>query len=353
MRKAEDSESERPAGRGPKSDAIGSEDDAAAMGTTRNSHAGGVRSQASQSGKIVRVRLYRDGGAGILGLAIGGHDSRPGGDIGAPPSGAKAVDEHREKRVAMTEFDLTGRVALVTGAGTGIGRAAAARLAGAGAKVGIHFHTSRAGAESLLSEIEAEGGSGCLVQGDLADPESARRVVDDVVAQAGRLDILVNNAGSPVARSKLEDCSLELWNTALATNLTSVFVVTQRAIPHLRTSGHGAIVNNLSLSVQTGGANGAGPYAIAKGGVQVMTRTLAKELAPHVRVNSIMPGVIETPHHERFTAAERMEQYRRETPLGRNGQAAEVASTILFLCSDAARFINGALLDINGGRFLR
>jgi 3-oxoacyl-[acyl-carrier protein] reductase len=139
----------------------------------------------------------------------------------------------------------------------------------------------------------------------------------------------------------------------LATNLTSHFVVTQRAIPHLRGSGNGVIINNLSLSVQTGGANGAGAYAIAKGGLQVMTRTLARELAPAVRCNAIMPGVIETPHHEAFTSPERMEQYRRETPLGRNGSAEEVAATVLFLASDAARFINGALLDINGGRFLR
>src|SRR5437763_509078 len=125
------------------------------------------------------------------------------------------------------------------------------------------------------------------------------------VALTGRLDILVNNAGSPVTRSRLEDCSFELWHQVLATNLTSAFLVTQRAIPHLRASGHGAIVNNLTLSIQTGGANGAGPYAIAKAGLEVMTRTLARELAPHVRTNAIMPGVIETRHHEQFSTPER------------------------------------------------
>jgi 3-oxoacyl-[acyl-carrier protein] reductase len=144
-----------------------------------------------------------------------------------------------------------------------------------------------------------------------------------------------------------------LWNQALAVNLTSAFAVTQRAIPHLRRTGNGAIVNNLSLSVQTGGANGAGPYAAAKGGLLVLTRTLARELAPEVRTNAIMPGVIETRHHEQFTTPERLAQYRAETPLGRNGVAEEVASAVLFLVSDAARFINGALLDISGGRFLR
>ncbi|GAG06041.1 unnamed protein product, partial [marine sediment metagenome] len=166
-------------------------------------------------------------------------------------------------------------------------------------------------------------------------------------------DVLVNNAGSPVERTSIEECSVELWNRVLATNLTSAFLITRRAIPHLRASGNGAIVNTLSLSVQTGGANGAGPYAAAKGALQVMTRTLARELAPEVRTNAVMPGVIETRHHEVFSTPERMERYRKETPLGRNGQPDEVAAAIVFLASDAAGFLNGALIDINGGRYLR
>lgn len=248
---------------------------------------------------------------------------------------------------------LNGRVALVTGAGVGIGRAVAERLAQAGATIGVHCHRSRTEAEDLVASLRRSGGEAVLLPGDLSQPEAARSIVDDLVSQTGRLDILFNNAGSPVRRSRLEDCPLELWQEVLATNLTSAFVVTQRAIPHLRASGNGAIVNNLTLSIQTGGANGAGPYAIAKAGLEVMTRTLARELAPHVRTNSIMPGVIETRHHEVFSTPERLAQYRQETPLGRNGTADEVASAVLFLVSDEARFINGALLDINGGRFLR
>lgn len=250
-------------------------------------------------------------------------------------------------------MELQGRAVLVTGASSGIGQSTAIALAKAGAFVGIHFHRGQAGAEQTLTTIRAIGGDGLLLQADLSQPEQAGQVVDGLVGHTSRLDILFNNAGSPVERARLEDCSLEVWQQVLATNLTSHFLVTQRAIPHLRQSGKGAIVNNLSLSVQTGGANGAGVYAIAKGGLQVMTRTLARELAPQVRCNAIMPGVIETPHHEAFTAPERMEQYRRETPLGRNGIADEVAAAVVFLASDAARFVNGALLDINGGRFLR
>lgn len=253
----------------------------------------------------------------------------------------------------MNSDELRGRVALVTGASSGIGQATAIALARAGALIGIHYHSNRDGAQQTLDSIRSGGGNGILLQGDLSQPAQAQQVVDDLVAAFGRLDILFNNAGSPLERSKLEECSVELWQNVLATNLTSAFVVTQRAIPHLRQSGNGAIINNLSLSVQTGGANGAGAYAVAKGGLQVMTRTLAKELAPQVRTNAIMPGVIETPHHEVFTKPERMLQYRTETPLGRNGNAEEVAATVLFLASDGARFINGALIDINGGRFLR
>jgi len=249
--------------------------------------------------------------------------------------------------------NLDGRVALVTGAGVGIGHAIAETLAEAGATVGVHFRNSRVEAEEVAAGIKSRGGRAVLLQADLTEPTRAGGLVRQLVERTGRLDILVNNAGGTVGRSRIEDCSLELWHQVIATNLTSAFLVTQAAIPHLRTSGRGAIVNNLTLSIQTGGANGAGPYAIAKGGLQVMTRTLARELAPEVRANSIMPGVIETRHHEVFSTPQRMEQYRRETPLGRNGVPQEVAATVLFLVSDAGRFVNGALLDINGGRFLR
>ena len=261
-------------------------------------------------------------------------------------------ESNSEKKTAM-DGSLRDRVALITGGGTGIGAATALCFAKRGAAVAVHFHTSQHAASEVVERIESLGGRAVAVCGNLTNSVEASSVVDAAVEHFGRLDILVNNAGSPIARTSLETCSDELWMEALATNLSSAFFVARRAIPHLRQSGNGAIVNNLSLAVQTGGANGAGPFAIAKGGLQVMTRTLAKELAPQVRVNAVMPGVIETPHHERFTTPSRMTQYMQETPLKRNGVPAEVAEAIVFLASDAARFINGALLDINGGRFLR
>lgn len=249
--------------------------------------------------------------------------------------------------------DLSGRVAIVTGAGVGIGQATARALGEAGAFVGIHYHRSEAGARRTLELVSEAGSRGLLLQADLTRPEECRRIVASLVEHAGRLDILFNNAGAPIERSSIEACPLQLWEEVLATNLTSAFLVTQCAIPHLRATGRGSIINNLTLSVQTGGSGGAGPYAVAKGGLGVLTRTLARELAPEVRTNAIMPGVIQTRHHEVFSTPERMETYRRETPLGRNGEADEVAAAVVFLAGDGARFINGALLDINGGRFLR
>lgn len=248
---------------------------------------------------------------------------------------------------------LSGRVALITGAGVGIGRAAALALGRAGAFVGLHFHTSRSEAEETLAMLRELGTDGLLLAADLACETEAERIVDELAARAGRLDVLFNNAGSVLRRSRIEDCPTELWKQAFDVNVHGAFYVTRRAIPHLRGGGRGSVINNLSLSVQTGGAGGAGPYAAAKGALQVFTRTLARELAPEVRVNAIMPGVIETRHHEQFSTAERMDEYRRQTPLARNGTAEEVAQAVLFLASDAASFLTGALLDINGGRFLR
>jgi 3-oxoacyl-[acyl-carrier protein] reductase len=250
-------------------------------------------------------------------------------------------------------YDLRGRAALVTGAGVGIGRACALALGNAGATVGVHYRSSVDDARETARLVEQAGGKAVLLQADLTDEAAATRIVAEFAAAAGRIDVLVNNAGDPLQRTPLADCSLELWRKAFDVNATSAFLVTRQCIPHLKATGRGSIINNLSLSVQTGGAGGAGPYAAAKGALQVMTRTLSRELAPHVRVNAIMPGVVETRHHEVFSTPERMEDYRKQTPLGRNATAEEVAGAVLFLASDASSFMTGAILDINGGRFLR
>lgn len=254
---------------------------------------------------------------------------------------------------SQTRFDLAGRAALVTGAGGGIGQAAAVVLAQAGAVVGIHYRSNETGAQATLADVEAAGARGILLQGDLTREDDANRVVDQFVQQTGRLDVLFNNAGDPLTRSSLEQCPTDLWMQSFQVNVHSAFLITRRAIPHLKASGHGSIINNLSLSVQTGGSGGAGPYAAAKGALQVFTRTLSRELAPLVRANCIMPGVVETRHHEIFSTAEKMADYRRQTPLARNSTSDEIAQSVLFLASDASSFMTGGVVDLNGGRFLR
>lgn len=255
--------------------------------------------------------------------------------------------------VPKQSLDLTGKVALVTGGAVGIGKASVLALGRAGAFIGVHYYSSKSAAEALLAELKAEHINAMLLHGDLTDEDDANGVVDSLAAEAGRLDILVNNSGGLVKRAKIEDCPLDVWRKSLDINSTSAFLVTRRAIPYLRATGSGRIVNLLSLSVQTGGANGAGAYAAGKGALMVFTHTLAKELAPHVRTNSIMPGTVETQHHEIHSTEEMLEAYRKQTPLGRNTMAEEVASSVLFLASDMSSHINGALIDISGGRFLR
>jgi 3-oxoacyl-[acyl-carrier protein] reductase len=250
-------------------------------------------------------------------------------------------------------LDLTGKVALISGAAVGIGRACALALGQAGAFIGLNYHSSKEAAESLYAELTALNIKAMLLPADLTDEAQANAVVDKLVAETGRLDILVNNSGGLVKRAKIEETTLANWHKSLDINLTSAFLVTKRAIPHLRATGSGRIVNLLSLSVQTGGANGAGAYAAPKGGLMVFTHTLAKELAPEIRTNSVMPGTVETQHHEIHSTPEMLENYRKQTPLGRNTMAEEVASSVLFLVSDMSSHINGALIDISGGRFLR
>ncbi|MEQ1530569.1 MAG: SDR family NAD(P)-dependent oxidoreductase [Methylococcales bacterium] len=250
-------------------------------------------------------------------------------------------------------LNLTGKVALVSGAGVGIGRASALALAKAGAFIGIHYYSSQKGAEALFNELTTQNHPCMLLHADLTIEAQASGIINKLIAQTGRLDILVNNSGGLVKRAKLEDCTLENWRKSLDINLTSAFLLTKHATPHLRATQSGRIINLLSLSVQTGGANGGGAYAAAKGGLMVLTHTLAKELAPEVRTNSIMPGTVETQHHEIHSTPEMMENYRKQTPLGRNTYAEEVASAVLFLASDMSSHMNGALLDISGGRFLR
>ena len=249
------------------------------------------------------------------------------------------------------EIDLTGQRAIVTGASTGIGRAIAIALAGAGADVAIHYGSSRKEAEETARAVESKGRRAVLVQGDFRDPAAAGKAVEAAVRELGEpIDILVNNAGSLVGRSAVEDMDAELWDEVIALNLSSVFFATKAALPHL--SQGARIVNVSSIAARHGGGPGAFAYAAAKGGVMTLTRGLAKELAPrNIRVNAIAPGVIETPFHDKFSTPELLESFRKGIPLGRLGTAEECAGAVLYLVSPLASYVTGQSIDINGGQW--
>ena len=248
-------------------------------------------------------------------------------------------------------MSLDGKTAIVTGGGRDIGRAIALRLADAGAAVAVNYHTSRERAEAVVDEVHSKGGAAVAIGADVSRGGEARRLVDEACAALGaRIDVLVNNAGGLVARKKMEEMDEPFWDTVLALNLKSVFLVTQAALPHM--SEGGAIVNLSSLAARDGGGGGAIAYSSAKGAVLTFTRGLAKELAPRrIRVNCVSPGLIATTFHDTFTPAEVRKTVASRTAVGREGTPDEVADAVLFLASDASAYITGESIEINGGLY--
>ena len=251
-------------------------------------------------------------------------------------------------------FRLSGKAALVTGASSGIGAATARALAALGARVAITYHHNRTGAEQVVSEIERLGGRATAIQGDMRHVDAVRALVEQATAAIGPPDILVNNAGSLVGRYPIRELSEAQWDEVLSLNLKSAVFCTQAVAAGMIERKSGAIVNVASVAGHSGGGPGAGPYAAAKAGLVAMTKALAKELAPHgIRVNAISPGVIDTPFHETFSTPEMMRAFVNMIPLGRIGTPAECANVIAFLASDAASFIVGETIEINGGQLMR
>jgi len=252
-----------------------------------------------------------------------------------------------------TSFDLNGKVALVTGSSSGIGRAAAEALAANGARVAINFHHNEAGAEAARAKIVADGGKAIIVQADVTNSSQVQSLVEQTVSEFGPIDILVNNAGSLIERLKILELTEERWDEVIDLNLKSAFLCAKAVAASMMERKTGAIINVSSIAGRNGGALGSIHYSAAKGGVITFTKGLAKELAPfNVRVNAISPGVIDTPYHEQFSSPEMMKTYAGMIPLGRVGTPAEVGSVICFLASDAAGYLAGETIEINGGMFM-
>jgi 3-oxoacyl-[acyl-carrier protein] reductase len=246
---------------------------------------------------------------------------------------------------------LQGKTALVTGGGSGIGRAIVEELAARGARVFIHYHSSGQSAGELAAAVNGRGGEARTAGADLTDPAEAVALLAEVSAAFGGLDILVNNAGDMVARRSLEETDLTFFRRVAAVNLDSALLVTRAAVALLRGRGGASVVNISSLAGRKGGAAGSLAYAAAKGGMLALTRALALELAPlGIRVNAVAPGLIlGTRFHEVHTGEEAKQAAIRGIPLGRAGRPEDVARAVSFLAGESEGFITGATLDINGG----
>ena len=243
---------------------------------------------------------------------------------------------------------LAGKVAIVTGGGRDIGRACALRLAEAGAAVAINYYNSAAGADSAVAEIVAGGGQALARQGDMTSGADVSDLIADTVQTLGdRIDILVHVTGGLLARKTLAEMDIDHWNRVMDLNATSYVRAVKAVIPHM--SAGGSIVGLASQAGRDGGGPGAVAYAASKGAVVTMTRGLAKELGPKVRVNAVCPGMIDTDFHNTFTKPEVRSHVANITPLKREGTSEDVANLVAYLASDQAAFITGANIDINGG----
>jgi 7-alpha-hydroxysteroid dehydrogenase len=247
----------------------------------------------------------------------------------------------------LDKFRLDDRVAIVTGAGKGIGRATAIALAEAGADVIVAARTEAELAATAV-EIEARGRRALAVPTDVTVTEQLQRLVDRASGEFGHVDILVNNAGGWLPRPVLGTSERNL-EAALRFNVTQAFLLTQLAIPHLAATGHGAVIN-----ISSRAASMVQPmftaYAAAKAALSMMTRAMAPELAPKIRINAIEVGGIETEALAHvLTDPKVREQLVSNTPMRRVGQPDDIAAAVVYLASDAASFVTGKVFEIDGG----
>jgi 3-oxoacyl-[acyl-carrier protein] reductase len=243
---------------------------------------------------------------------------------------------------------FSGKSVLVTGGASGIGQGVALAFASEGANVAITYATSDP-AETVAA-IKDKGGKALAIKADLRLEKDADQIVKETIAAFGDLDVLVANSGGLLKRSRVVETSLELWNEALAINLTSTFLCCRAALRHMEAKKKGNIVLMSSLAAHDGGGFGASHYAATKGAVLTYIRALAKEVGPlGIRVNGLAPGLIATRFHDTFTPAEGRKATVERTPLRREGTPKDCAGAATFLASDDASFLTGEIIEVNGG----
>ena len=247
---------------------------------------------------------------------------------------------------------LQGKAALVTGAATGIGRAIAERFAREGARVAVNFRNSREAAEQLVAQIRAAGGTAIPVAADVSVDSEVRAMIEQVEREFGRLDVLVNNAGwsTRVPHRKLGDLTDEVWDKTFDVNLRGLFYCVRAAAPLLRKQPGAAIVNVASVAGSTG-VGSSMAYAASKAGVITMTKSLARALAPGIRVNAISPGLIRTHFAGRPDSDSDFTAEEMATPLKRLATADECAEVVRFLASSATA-VTGQTILVDGGLYV-
>lgn len=252
----------------------------------------------------------------------------------------------------MGEF--LAKVALITGASGGIGAASALALAREGWDIALHYNSDRAGAEATAAAIRDLGRRAEVMQADLADPSGPDRLFSAFDAAFARLDALVNNAGIVAPKARIDEMDARRLNHMFAVNLSAPFLCAGHAVRRMsiRRGGSGGLIINISsAAARLGSAGEYTDYAASKAGLDLMTKSLSDEVvAEGIRTSAIRPGIIETAIHAKGGQPDRLQRIAPKVPMGRAGTPEEIAAAVVWLCSDAASYVSGAVIDISGGR---
>jgi len=246
-------------------------------------------------------------------------------------------------------MNLKGKVALVTGASRGIGRAIAIAFAEKGCNVGINFRKNYEKAKEVLEVVESYGVDGILLQADVSDYNQVRSMVEKLMEKFGRIDILVNNAGIFTTTKPIQEVTDEEWDRIMNVNLKGVFYCCKAVVPYMIKQGGGKIINISSTAGKRGSRASSLPYAVSKAGVLGLTYTLAYQLAKYnILVNAVVPGQIETDMQKELMTPELLEMQKKETPVGRFGKPEEVAHAVIFLAEND--YVTAEVINVCGGR---
>ncbi|RJX38523.1 SDR family oxidoreductase [Paenibacillus pinisoli] len=251
-----------------------------------------------------------------------------------------------------TRLELQGKVVLITGASSGIGRATAELMAARGAKVVINYNQNAAGAADTVAKIQEAGGECIAVQADVTKKDQVEAMVEHVVSIYGAIHVLVNNAGGGMKTSSFMEMTEELWDETYALNVKSILLCSQAAAKHMIPRLSGKIINISSAAARIGGAGESIHYASSKGAVNTMTIGMSRELIEHgIIVNGVAPGMVDTPFHEKFApGTNRLNRLAAPVPMKRAATSLEIAEVICFLASDASNYILGETITVSGGR---